>query len=101
MSFADAVNSAGSAWFAAGFAETVVIDGAGVPGHIDETDEQSLQYAQYMGVFVSRMTLIVPADAVALPVAGQQMTVNGVRVTVIRAGRDAAAMTIEAVRNAS
>jgi hypothetical protein len=81
--------------FAADVADTIEIDGGDVLGHLDEEDVQGA----HMGVFSAKVTLVLPPGAVTLPVPGQQMTVNGRRVTVVRAGEDAVAMTIQAMRN--
>jgi hypothetical protein len=43
---------------------------------------------------------VVPPDAFTLPVPGQQMVVDGERITVGRAAVDAVSMTIHGVRNA-
>ena len=83
--------------FSEDVADTIVIDGVEVLGHKDEEDVAG----PHMGVFSSKVTLVVPPDVFTLPVPGQQMVVDGDRITVSRAAHDAVSMTIHAVRNAS
>jgi hypothetical protein len=87
--------------FAADVAETIEIDGANVVGHLDEhLNEEDFQSA-HMGVFLAKVTLVLPPGSIGLPVPGQQMMVNGRRVTVTQANEDGVAMTIAAMRNAA
>lgn len=78
-------------------ADNIDIDGQPVLGHIEEEDADGNQ----IGAFAARVTLVIPPDAVELPVPGQSMLVDGQRLTVTRAGRDAVSMTIKGLRNAS
>ncbi len=78
-------------------AEDIHIDGVPVPGHLEEEDADAPQ----MGVFASKLTLVIPPEAIPLPAPGQQMIVNDERVTVTTATRDAVAMTVKTLRNAA
>lgn len=79
-------------------ADAITIDGSTVYGHIDEKD---VDIDRNIGVFVNRIEIVIPPDAIALPVPGQQLVVNGNRVTVARATSDAVSMTINAMRNSA
>jgi hypothetical protein len=83
--------------FAEDTAEDIDIDGVIVSGHKEEEDVDGEQ----MGVFAGKVTLVIPTEAVDLPVPGQQMLVDNQRVTVVMAARDAVAMTIKTLRHAA
>lgn len=82
------------------FADVHDINGCQVPAVIDTADAQTQQLADAQGIFSSTIKIYVKQNSlVSLPLAGDTITVNSYRYTVLKTSLEQGVDVIEAATN--